>query len=185
MKLIITLFLILLITSCNKVESDGWTIFKIDKDNHSSSNAFEWTKKDNISFEFQFDSSAIYQTVDPVNQWDVNKLFGVSDGGFHTRNSARFGWRWVDNHLEILAFTHLNGNFYFEKICNAEIGKTYLCNLKLQKDYEFSCIDESNIWTKNMPRWAEAKGSRYYLWPYFGGDETAPHDITIKVRYTK
>jgi len=34
-----------------------------------------------------------------------------------------------------------------------------------------------------MTRWNNVSGSRYYLWPYFGGDETAPHDITIKIKY--
>jgi hypothetical protein len=30
---------------------------------------------------------------------------------------------------------------------------------------------------KNVP------SNNYYLWPYFGGDETSPHDIKIRVSY--
>ncbi|MDQ6815352.1 MAG: hypothetical protein M3040_16575, partial [Bacteroidota bacterium] len=36
-----------------------------------------------LSFVVRFDSSAIYQTVVPSNQTDINKLFGFSDNNAH------------------------------------------------------------------------------------------------------
>lgn len=183
MRLVLLLLLTILV-GCNKKDSSGWTLFKIPEKSHSSSNSFEWTRHDRVKFDVVFDSTAIYKTVDPVNQYDVNKLFGVSDGGLHVRNSARFGWRWVDNKLELMAFTHLNGVFHFDKICNVEIGKEYTCCITLGEDYLFECSDGSNIHSLHMTRWhPNVEGSRYYLWPYFGGDETAPHEITIKLKY--
>jgi hypothetical protein len=179
------LCLALALAGCNKKEADGWSRFRIPEGSHSSSSSLEWTRRDVISFEFEFDSTAVYETADPVNQYDVNKLFGVSDGGLHTRNSARFGWRWVDGHLEVMAFTHLNGVFHFEKICDAEIGRVYSGSISLGKGYSFWCTDGSESHQVSMERWAQAGGSRYYLWPYFGGDESAPHDITVKIRYVR
>lgn len=179
---ILTLALALL-SGCNKKDDSDWSVFKIDKGGHSSSSALEWTRKANISFSVSFDSTAIYESVDPINQYDVNKLFGVSDGGLHVRNSARFGWRWLDGKLELLAFTHLNGQFHFEKICDAEIGKEYQCSIELGDSYRFSCYSGGECKSLEMERWEPAKGSRYYLWPYFGGDEVAPHDIYIKIKY--
>lgn len=183
MKLIYVFLLTFILLGCNKRDESGWSVFHIESDSHSSSNTFEWTRKNVINFEVIFDSTAIYETVDPINQYDVNKLFGVSDGGLHIKNSARFGWRWLDGELELMAYTHLNGIFYFEKVCNLEIGKQYTCSISLGDDYTFTCIDGVNPVTIHMKRWRNVSGSRYYLWPYFGGDETAPHDIFIKIKY--
>jgi hypothetical protein len=179
MKYLLFILLSLFILSCNKKNSDGWSEFVIESGDHKSSSTLEYTRKKQFTFGVLFDSSAIYKTVDPVNQWDVNKLIGVSDGGLHQKNSARFGWRWLNNKLELIAYTHLNGNFYFEKITDLEIGKVYDCYLFMGDDYTFICNGE----VVHMTRWRNDFSNNYYLWPYFGGDETAPHDIKINVRY--
>src|SRR5215216_4353437 len=47
-----------------------------------------------LKFIVKFDSSAIYHTIDPNNQYDINKLYGFSDNdSAHHLYSARFGWR--------------------------------------------------------------------------------------------
>ena len=179
MKYFILLFLSIIIIYCNKKDSDGYSIFTIKSGDHKSSASLEYTNKKKFNFKVTFDSSCIYKTSDPINQWDVNKLIGVSDGGLHQKNSARFGWRWVDNKLELMAYTHYNGNFYFEKITDLEIGNEYDCILIMEDDYTFI----SNGQTTHIKRWKNDKSINYYLWPYFGGDETAPHDIKIKLKY--
>ena len=63
-----------------------------------------------MSFKVKFESSAIYQTADPVNQYDIDKLFGFSEGYNHHLNSARLGWAWHTNAL------HLYGNVYSDSI---------------------------------------------------------------------
>lgn len=172
------LFSLILFLSCDK-KDDGYTIFKIKKGNHKSSSKLEFTDKKEFTFKVQFNESAIYDLNDPENQWDVNKLIGISDGALHQKNSARFGWRWVDNNLEILAYTHYKGNFYFKKITNVEIGKEYDCILLLNDNYTFICNDI----TITMPRDMNIKTNNYYLWPYFGGNLVAPQDIKIKIKY--
>lgn len=63
-----------------------------------------------LKFVVKFDSSAIYNTVDPSNQYDINKLYGFSDNdSLHQRYSARFGWRWSDNALRIFAYVYNSG----------------------------------------------------------------------------
>jgi len=179
MKLFIFILITLLTISCNKKDDENWSIFKINSGDHSSSNSLEFTRKSTWQFKFQFDSSAIYTSVDPINQWDVNKLIGVSDGGLHQKNSARFGWRWLNGKLEILAYTHWKGNFEFEKITDIEIGKEYTGTIQFSDKYIFTC----NGTIVEMRRDKNVQTNNYYLWPYFGGDETAPHDIKIKVNY--
>ena len=48
-------------------------------------------------FVVKFDSTSIYNTLIPSNQYDINKLYGFSDNdSVHHLYSARFGWRWSD-----------------------------------------------------------------------------------------
>src|SRR3982751_5129249 len=41
--------------------------------------SFETTSYTELRFTIKFDNSAIYQTIDPANQEDINKLYGFSD----------------------------------------------------------------------------------------------------------
>jgi hypothetical protein len=171
MKVIILLFNLLF------GRSKKSTSFKIKKGAHKSSYSLTYTDKKSFSFFVKFDETCVYKTVDATNQEDVNKLIGISDGFSHTKNSARFGWRYLNGKLEILGYTHFNGKFNFEKICDLEIGKEYQCDLVIGEDYKFSVAGK----TISMDRFPKKSGFNYYLWPYFGGNETAPHDIEIKV----
>ena len=159
MKYFILLFISILIISCNKKDSDGYSIFKIKSGNHKSSSSLEYTNKNQFNFKVTFDSSCIYKTSDPINQWDVNKLIGVSDGGLHQENSARFGWRWVDSKLELIAYTHYRGNFEFQKITNIEIGKEYLATIQYGEEYTFIC--DGKVVT--MRRDKNVPSNNYYI----------------------
>lgn len=158
-----------------------WRTYTIKKGKHYSGIHARIFLGKRLRFKAIFDESAIYTSVDPVNQHDINKLYGFSEGpGDHMKNSARFGWRWLNGKLEIFAYCHNNS------IVNSE----YITCLDLNKEYEFKitqyryvCFFEVNKKTALMPRSQPANGSiEYYLYPYFGGDEKAPHDITIKIK---
>jgi hypothetical protein len=129
----------------------------------------------------KFDSSAIYITKDAGNQYDVNKLYGFSDNGSsHQQFSARLGWRWSDNALRLFGYTYNNGQFSFEEIAKISIG--------LENDCAIIVSGTSYIFTVNgktvtMPRLSEGTvATGYKLFPYFGGDEPAPHDIHIWIK---
>ena len=60
---------------------------------YSDQNAFVATEYQELKFIVKFDASAIYQTSNPANQYDINKLYGFSDNNAnHQDYSARFGW---------------------------------------------------------------------------------------------
>lgn len=142
-------------------------------------NPLAFTTKSKLSFAAMFDSSCIYKTVDPANQEDINKLYGFSDcGTHHLDNSARIGWRWSNDSLRIFAFVHNDGNMLFTEITTAKIGKVIKCSIV--------CRDTSYVFTVNgktvsLPRHCSGNYTRYKLYPYFGGDEVAPHDIKIQL----
>ena len=167
---------------CNKYDHDGNIIYTIKKDNHRSTNKIKTTKTNYLPFLVTFDESAIYTTVDPINQYDVNKLYGLSDcKSLHTANSIRLGWRCVNNGLQILWFKHEDGEFSFDFLKEIEINKTYEAFILINDDNYIIGFDDEFA---TVPRKCDNKTDnlKYYLWPYFGGDETAPHNIIIKIR---
>ena len=129
------LFLILCILSCEKIDTHGYRVYKIKEGRHRSNTAYCTTKNDHISFEAIFNESAQYTSSDPVNQYDVNKLYGLSDcGTSHTKNSIRFGWRWLNDNLEILWYKREDGNFSFGNITTIDLNPQDSSFLSCSKD---------------------------------------------------
>ena len=174
-------FLILLLCfSCKKIDNNGFVTYTIKQDNHKSTYGMKFTRSNSLNFQVIFDSSAIYTTNDSLNQYDINKLYGLSDcGDFHTESSIRIGWRWLNDSLELHWFKH-NGNFEFEKIKCVQLNKIINCSIELIDSEYIITIDGTQI-TIDRPC-SRCRNSKYYLWPYFGGNETAPHDIKIKIK---
>lgn len=181
------LLLLLSLCSCEYIEaveeittsttSKSSATYLIKKGQHSSTNAIRKISDASIKMEITFDSSAVYTTVKPENQGDINKLFGTSDcGSQHHANSARFGWRWYNDRLEIHAYTYVNSVRSSKLVSTVELGRPYTYELLFEDDqYVFKLNDVRVV----MPRNCTGNSNGYMLYPYFGGDETAPHDISI------
>lgn len=156
--------------------------FLIPKGSHySSPMKVDLFRGESLKFKAYFNESAKY-IHDDEDQLDVNKLFGTSDcGNLHKENSARFGWRWNKNRLEILGFTHVGGVFSFELIGSAELHRSHNFEISLSDD-KSSYIFNFNGMKKTMPRGCQDPQMKgYKLKPYFGGNKSAPHDILIKI----
>lgn len=165
-----------------KVKPTAYTTYLIRAGQHSSTNnSFKSVRTNTMRFEAIFDQSAIYTSIDPVNQWDINKLYGMADcSSSHQTNSARFGWRWVDNQLEIHGYVYHNGNRASAFISTVELDMAYTYELKLEGNNYIFRVNGAEV---ILPRGCSSStGNGYQLYPYFGGDEVAPHDITIKIR---
>lgn len=118
-----------------------------------------------------------------ANQEDWNKLFGVGYLWSHHDNSARFGWRYNKQKdcIEIGTYCYIDGQRIMDYICDVSIGKEYIMILKITEDYySFEVIDTESQPSKirYTPKWHNKLFS-YPLGLYFGGDEVAPHDITV------
>tara|TARA_Y100000361_G_C11159854_1_gene346512 strand:+ start:1357 stop:1902 length:546 start_codon:yes stop_codon:yes gene_type:complete len=174
------LLIFLAFFSCKKIDENGFRIYTIKKDKHRSGWRYNTTRSNNFNIEVIFDESAQYTTDDPLNQYDVNKLWGVSDcGNDHHENSIRFGWRWLNDSLEILWYKRQLGEFTFEKITSVNLNETINMSLSIKDDkYELTV----NGVTKETSRACSMDYKKYKLYPYFGGDEKAPHDITIRIK---
>lgn len=144
-------------------------------------NRYVQTSYSELKFIAKFDSSAVYKTQDPWNQLDINKLFGFSDNSStHHQFSARFGWRWSDNALRLFGYVYNNGIRAEKELGAVKIGIENHCSIKINPT---SYVFTLNGAVDSLPRTSTAvKANGYKLYPYFGGDETAPHNITIWLR---
>lgn len=164
-----------------QVEENPTVVYTIPKGSHySDKNTVRNVSTSSITFEVTFDSSAVYTTVAPNNQADINKLYGLSDcNSNHHSNSARFGWRWYKNSLEVLAYTYLNQKWDYKVLGTVAIGDPITLQL-LMEDSQYRFLMNGKEVT--MPRACSGAAVGYQLYPYFGGDEVAPHDIKISIK---
>ena len=172
------LLVLLLIVACEPVYKIDYQKIKISKGSHSSHLRVELLQNDIMKYWVKFDSSAIYTSQTKENQWDTNKLFGFSDcNEHHHQNSARFGWRWLENKIDIMIYCYIDGERIIEKIGEVNPMEEHLYNIQMTEDAYHFTLD--NVSQSISRRSSCQKGLYYTLWPYFGGDEKAPHDITL------
>ena len=181
--------LILSLYACSKEKKEAeaitnlFKVYKISKGEHFSDNTVykEISGLKVMSFTVIFDSTAKYTTVNPQNQYDINKLYGFSDNNkFHHACSARLGWRWVSNKLELLGYVYNDSIVKFTPIGFFPINTELPCKIEVAgKKYLFRV---NNVLAE-IPRTSpDSTANGYQLYPYFGGDETAPHDIYIRIK---
>jgi len=192
--ILITLSAALAFASCNKMAevivdkttsstaSTQFIKYTIRKGNqYCDGNAYKAVSTSEMKFVVRFDSTAIYETQSPENQFDINKLYGFSDNNTdHHQYSARFGWRWSGNALRLFAYVYNAGSVTSKELTTINIGTEVNCSIKVTPtNYLFTV----NGITTQLPRMATTeKAEGYQLYPYFGGDEVAPHEINIWIK---
>lgn len=159
------------------------TDFTIGKGDHYSTPLMKkMFRKSKMEFKATFNNTAIYTLDNQVDQQDTNKLFGFSDcGDGHMENSARFGWRWWNNRLEIMAFTHKNGQFYYKYMAEAALNRSYKYSIEISQNKYIFNFNDTQVEMDRGCTTESAKG--YLLQPYFGGNQSAPEKVTIKIDY--
>jgi hypothetical protein len=147
---------------------------------------FHWEQK-TLKKSVKFTDSCIYDHGDD-DQLDVNKLFGLSFG-FHHKNSIRFGWRWDTKYdmIQLYGYTYLNGSRIIEPITYLLLNKNYVLGIEVcDTCYHltvYDCDDYNSFGGRkkfsttmlkgDIPKWG------YHLYPYFGGNKVAPHNIYL------
>lgn len=169
----------------NNALSGGYTEYLIRKGNHyAEGNDHRPLQVSKLQFTALFDSSCIYTTIKESNAGDINKLYGFSDCNTkHHENSARFGWRWNGSALEIHAYCYVNKIRQSKLLGTVPIGQPIPMSITIDgANYVF----EMNGITEKMQRNCSGPVAEgYQLYPYFGGDETAPHDVRIFIKEDK
>ncbi len=159
----------------------SYTNFTIRQGQHyCDQNTLKSVRTSEMKFMAKFDNSAIYQTVVPENQYDINKLWGFSEGINNQYNSARIGWSWNNDALRLYGYVYTKGVRHMQEITSVSIGAEITCAIKLAGNTYLFTVNGVSI---SLPRGlSTTQASGYQQYPYFGGDETAPHLITIMIK---
>lgn len=142
------------------------------------------------TYKVKFSKECLYTPIDWENDW--NKLCGWSYG-MHHKNSIRVCWR--PQMVDGLDFNNqLTGNielciYVYENSVRLISEKTLVVGA--EKEYEFTLkhnIFDNSI-VLNFPQLGNGTSMRYTtkpswgyrLFPYFGGNNPAPHDMSIEL----
>lgn len=166
--------ILLFLTSCMK-EGNKDITFLIKKGNHSSYGAF-WMPKSTMHFYVMFPESCIYD-LGNENQLDINKLFGMSTTMDVHNTSFRFGWRYNNNQIEIFKYTYVKKVRDYVLMGAVDIGEWNSFRIDLTNDSVTFHLNDIKYTQKQ-----KTKAPLLAMYPYFGGDERAPHEMEIYFR---
>lgn len=164
--------------------------FRIKRGKHSAKGIhFNFTFKKNVTFKCKFNKSCLYY-FDDNDKYDINKLCGFSTTWFHQRQSGRIGWRCLDGErIEIVTYSYNDGTR--EQTETDILGivlpdQEFIVSIEDNEDmyiYTFENLSVDNSYVKAVDK--KQKDwffFHYLLFPYFGGNKTAPHDMTLYVK---
>lgn len=168
------LFVILLMmTGCYEGHD---VIYRISEGEHYSTPVESFSIDSNpLVFYAVFDKSAQCETE------DINKLFGFSDCNSTVHDSsARFGWRWHNERIEIFSYVYCAGERSFTYITDVPADREIRYEIRMTASkYQF--VVGNKMVEEDRCNGCE-KGIYQSLHPYFGGDEPACQDIRIRIR---
>ena len=178
--------------ACNKSSIDpgvakenpgsGYKEYLIPANQHSAiGSGLRILNKTSMHFQAQFDSTCIYSVKNAENATDINKLYGFSDcGSAHHQNSARVGWVWNGSAIELHAYCYTSGVRSSKLMGTIVPGEPAEITISVQpQQYVFEWNGKKTIMKRSCD---SDKIEGYQLFPYFGGDETAPHDIHVFIK---
>ncbi|NJO59701.1 MAG: hypothetical protein HC836_15760 [Richelia sp. RM2_1_2] len=164
--------------------------FRIRKNNHWSGLHFGFTLKRKLEFEAEFDDSCIY-SIDGVDSWDINKLYGISTSFLHHSQSARIGWRCTDGmNIDLYAYTYAYKKRIIKDDKDAYLGSViagerFYCGIEdLGDEYLYTFKKRPN----DKPVIIRDKKKKdywpfcYFLTPYFGGTKKSPHEMLFFIK---
>jgi hypothetical protein len=144
-----------------------------------------WFNKTEVKRVFFFRPDCKYDLLSD-DQADHNKLFGI--GYFwNKKESARIGWRWDPDLLRFIlsGYAHVNGQILFEDFCEVIAHQTLQGIIRvLPYHYEFEVLTEDGSVQlgRTTIRKTHRKKLSYAMGFYFGGNRTAPHDMSIDIK---
>jgi len=159
--------------------------YKIEKGKHYCSRRLPGLHfRSSMSRRVTLNPSMLYEHLNK-DSYDWNKLFGFSFGFRHHNNSVRFVWRPAFNYpgmIEIGAYQYNKGVRSMEVICRLNAKQ------QIAYDFEISIYEGKARYYVNDDYHAQMAFKKpfslfgFKLFPYFGGQNTAPKEIGIFIR---
>lgn len=176
MTVILAAFYVLLLTGCRD-RDDLFTAYKIERGSHECLGwRGELTTADQ-SIEFSFSDNCLYaDSLCPG--W--NKLWGYSDGigGIH-ENSNRIAWKAAGKRIALAGYFYVRGQRIIIPIDTVSPWRVCTGRIYYQRGAYITEIN-GNYCIAGQP--VEPEGMLFQCYPYFGGTEPAPHNMTIYIK---
>jgi len=134
-------------------------------------------------FTVEFDKACLYH-LDGADTLDINKLFGIGNGINHHNNSVRIGWRCVDNqNIELVTYLYINKIRQEEIILSViKPEEKVMCQILFIDKQVIITTTSINV-TKTAVLDVKKQLFGFLLWPYFGGNNTAPREMKIELKF--
>ncbi len=167
--------------------------YKIKKGEHYASVSFfeklgamGWKVKSmNISFLFR--SECWWSPPRNNDDFDQNKLAGIGYGLNHHQNSVRLTWVPDFDHQGVMK---IFGYTYDERKSDPKFSYSLITTVNVLQPCQGSIIAEGNQYkitvngvSVSMENTNPDPSLCFRLFPYFGGNNTAPHDMTIEIGF--
>jgi len=179
MKKLVGLTLLISLFSCQKMDWNNGTEYVIKKGKHESIINIASLYGDGIQSSCKFNESAIYD-LENENQGDWNKLIGFSEDIRIHENSARISWRWnIENEqVELGYYCYVKGEVIKGHLKYVNIDEAFQFMIRDDQEKQNYVIDIYGTY-KAVHHGQKHDEKKFWSYPYFGGDEVAPHDIKI------
>jgi hypothetical protein len=182
-------------SAVNSTAITGYSLYTIYKGSQfCTPRPLKSIKTSEMKFYAYFDNSAIYN-LNNADQYDINKLWGFSEGFNNQYNSCRIGWAYHDgtfdgtneialSKLRLFAYSYAKGKVYWKEITSVPINTDIYCSIKLSGSQYTCSVNVNGVTTSvTVPRGTTAStASGYQQYPYFGGNQVAPQDIFIRIK---
>lgn len=121
-----------------------------------------------------------------IDDLDTNKVFGLSYGN-HSKNSVRFGWIpdfSKRGYIKIFSYIHNNSGTFIEYLTTVEVEEANIFSMQISDDSVLMSISNEKSGLDSTHKIAFKKPTTlfgYHLFPYFGGNNTAPQGMFIEL----
>jgi len=143
-----------------------------------------WNPDRTQRFKATFHRDVPYATKAASNQGDWNKLMGFTTNQIH-KNSIRLGWRWRPdlNKVEVGYYGYIQGTRTMLPLTTVALETPIDVEIHLWKNGELvRAAGASHTEGRSLGLSGFWPTTTWLLeTAYFGGDETAPHDVDISI----
>ena len=161
-------------------------IYTIKQGNHYA-NGLNFKLHSNLhqlNFKARLSWNCLYQLGD-TDDFDINKVYGVTWGLTNDNNSFRIGWNCEANNdmIQYFAYMHVEGVMDSEYLFSERPDTIVNLHVEFDRDNDSIIIyrlDLMSVYSVNYP-FENVSSMGYYNFPYFGGNKVAPHLMNIGI----
>lgn len=160
------------------MQAEKTMTFRIKKDKHTATNrCIRFVKGGQINFNIFVSPGWVYNENAPGFQSGWNKLIGITDGLNQHKNSVRIAWRSIGDKIFMSSYCYVNGERIISEMVEVPFG--WNSGSVMISGSTYRVVINSNVFETNR---SGSGAFRLMMYPYFGGNSTAPHEMEFMFR---